>query len=495
MRKLTIAGLGPGSYEQLTISTIEKMNKADKVLLRTSKHPVVSYLKEKGIIFTSFDKIYEKGRTFEEVYDTIARETLRIAEKHENVVFAVPGHPFVAEKTVEQILKFCKEYDDIGIEIIPAVSFIDVIISELKIDPVYGIKILDGFTLNSVKPDKRCGNIITQIYSRMVASNIKLELMDIYGDNYIVTLISRAGIKGEQKIQQIPLYMLDRIEWIDYLTSIYIPPVSDIVQERYDIQDLLNIMAVLRGDFGCPWDKEQSHKTLEKYLIEESYEVIDAIEKNSDEKLQEELGDVLLQVVFHSQIANERCAFDFNDVCDAECKKMIRRHPHIFECKNMVTTEGVLKQWDEIKKSEKGLKSYTDTLKDVPIHMPALIRGYKVQDKAAKVGFDWDKVEDALSKVYEELDELKEVYKGDQRERAVEELGDLIFAVVNVARFLEIDPELSVHKTIEKFIKRFEYIEKSATSQSIKMEDMTLDEMDKLWNEAKMHNFNKKNEK
>lgn len=495
MGKLSIVGLGPGSSDNITVGAIERMAKADRVMLRTCKHPVVQYLKSHGIVFDTFDDIYDKSDTFEEVYETIAQKIVDMARKFQHVVYAVPGHPYVAEKSVEFILKFCEGYTDINVELVSAMSFIDVIISELKIDPVYGLKIIDGLSLDKEKPDKRCGNIITQIYSRIAAAEIKLKLMEIYGDDYEVTMIKRAGIPGEQKIETMPLYMIDRIEWIDYLTSLYIPPVKAIIQNRYDIDDLIDIMSVLRSENGCPWDREQNHRTLEKYLLEECYEVIDAVEQNSDEKILEELGDVLLQVVFHSQIAKEKGAFNFSDVVDSECRKMILRHPHIFGDENIKTSSGVLKRWDEIKKQEKGIISHTDVLKEVPRYMPALMRGYKVQEKAAKVGFDWDKVEDALSKVHEELDELKEVYKGNNKERISEELGDLIFAAVNVARFLNVEPENAVHKTIEKFIKRFEYIEKTAAKNGQNMEDMSLDDMDKLWNEAKMYNFHKKNEK
>ncbi|MDI3500745.1 MAG: tetrapyrrole methylase family protein / MazG family protein [Thermoanaerobacter sp.] len=495
VNKLFIVGLGPGSADSITLGTIEKMKNADKVFLRTEKHPVVPYLKTQGIIFDTFDKMYEKSTTFEEVYENIAREIIDIAKKYRKVVYAVPGHPYVAEKSVEYILNFCNDCADISIEVIPAISFIDAIIGELKIDPIYGLKIIDGLSLDVQKPDKRCGNIVVQVYDRFIASEVKLKLAEVYGDSYPVTVIKNAGIPGKQVIETIPLYMIDRLDWIDYLTSLYIPPVQTLFQEKYDIYDLLEIMRILRSEKGCPWDKEQTHQSLEKYLVEESYELVDAIEKESEDKMVEELGDVLLQVVFHSQIAKERGTFNFGDVVDGICKKMIWRHPHVFGTEELKTSKAVLEKWDELKKEEKDLNSYTEVLKDVPRYMPALMRSYKIQEKAAKVGFDWERVEDALSKVYEELEELKEVYKGKDKEKIIEEVGDLIFAVVNVARFLDVEPESATHNTVEKFIKRFEYIEKTAAKNGQKLDEMTLSDMDKLWNEAKMNNFNKKNEK
>lgn len=492
MGKLTIVGLGPGSFDQMTIGVYNKLKNANKLFLRTEKHPIVAHLNADGIKFSTFDKMYDKAKSFEEVYENIAQEIIKSVEIYNNIVYAVPGNPLVAEKSVEYLLKLLNKNDDIDVETIPGMSFIDAIINDLKIDPIYGLKILDGLSIDSVKPDKRCGNIITQVYSRMVASNIKLKLMDIYGDEYLVTVIKSAGIVGQKKIEEMPIYMIDRIDWIDYLTSIYIPPVKGILQAKYDIEDLLKIMAVLRSDNGCPWDKEQNHETLKRYLIEECYEVIDAIDTKSDENLIEELGDVLFQVIFHSEIAKERRAFNFDDVCDTVSKKMIYRHPHIFADESLKTSHDVIKRWDKLKKDEKGFSTYTDTLKDVPRSMPALIRSYKVQERAAKVGFDWDFVDDALSKVDEELNELKEVYKGENRDDIIEELGDLIFAVVNVARFLKVDPEIAVNMTIDKFIHRFEYIEKSASKSGQKIENMTLPEMDALWNEAKMNKLRKK---
>ncbi|MGB9679285.1 MAG: nucleoside triphosphate pyrophosphohydrolase [Thermoanaerobacteraceae bacterium] len=495
MGNIFVVGLGPGDKGSLTLDTIDKITFADKVLLRTIKHPVVSYIENLGIKFESFDEFYNKYETFEEVYENIAWEIINIAKKYQNIVYAVPGNPFVAEKTVELLLNFSRSCSDIKIEVIPAMSFIDAIVNDLQIDPVHSIKIIDGLSLDKQQVDKRCSNIITQIYNRFVASDVKLKLMDIYGDDYIVTMIKSAGIKKDQRIEKLPLYMIDRLDWIDYLTSLYIPPVNGIIQDKYDIYDLLYIMEILRSEKGCPWDKAQNHKTLEKYLLEECYEAIEAIELNSDEKMIEELGDVLFQVVFHSQIAKERGTFDFNDVADTLCKKMIKRHPHIFAEENTKTPSEVSVEWDEIKKKEKRINNNTDNLRSVPKYMPALLRSLKVQERAAKVGFDWDKVEDAFAKVEEELGELKEVYKQENKDKIYEETGDLLFAVVNVARFLDVDPEIATHRTIEKFIKRFSYIEETATNNGIKMEEMSLNDMDKLWNDAKMYNFNKKNEK
>lgn len=256
-------------------------------------------------------------------------------------------------------------------------------------------------------------------------------------------------------------------------------------KERYSFEDLIEIMKTLRSPNGCPWDREQDHESLKKYFIEETYEVLEAIDMNSPEKLCEELGDVLLQVVFHATIAEENGKFTIYDVVDEISKKMIHRHEHVFGKAKVETADDVLDLWDKIKKEEKGARTQTDILKDVPPILPALMRSYKVQEKAAKVGFDWDNVEDAWKKVSEEMEELHEAYTGRDTSKAEEELGDLLFAVVNVARFLKIQPELALTKTINKFIKRFEYIETKSSENGKKLTDMTLEEMDALWDKAK----------
>lgn len=256
-------------------------------------------------------------------------------------------------------------------------------------------------------------------------------------------------------------------------------------RKRYSFEDLLEIMKTLRSPNGCPWDREQNHESLKKYFIEETYEVLEAIDLESPEKLCEELGDVLLQVIFHAEIAEENGQFTIYDVIDGVSNKMVHRHEHVFGKEQAETADDVIDLWEKIKKKEKGAKTQTDILKDVPSMLPSLMRSYKVQEKAAKVGFDWDDVEDAWKKVNEEMEELHDAYRSKDMEKTEEELGDLLFAVVNVARFLKIQPELALTGTINKFIKRFEYIETKSAENGKQLSDMTLDEMDALWDKAK----------
>ncbi|MGM9622827.1 MAG: nucleoside triphosphate pyrophosphohydrolase [Butyricicoccus porcorum] len=255
------------------------------------------------------------------------------------------------------------------------------------------------------------------------------------------------------------------------------------IKERYQFEDLLKIMEILRSENGCMWDRAQDHHSIRRNFIEETYEVCEAIDNEDVDLLREELGDVLLQVVFHTRIEEEKGTFNINDVADGICKKLIYRHPHIFGSVDVASTEEILNNWDALKKVEKGQKSTTDTLNSVARSLPALIRAEKVQYKAAKVGFDWDDIRGALDKVQEELDEVKRAVNGDGD--LPEEIGDLLFAAVNVARFADTDPEGALNATTEKFIRRFSYVERVAAAQGKKLEDMTLREMDALWDEGK----------
>ena len=257
-------------------------------------------------------------------------------------------------------------------------------------------------------------------------------------------------------------------------------------KDRYNYQDLLDIMARLRAQDGCPWDREQDHKTLKRYLIEESYEVLEAIDEENPIKICDELGDLLLQVVFHAQIAKENGQFDMEDVINAVSSKMISRHRHVFGEEEAQTPDDVMVIWEKVKKQEKGQKTQTQVLKDVPSNLPALMRSFKVQQKAAQVGFDWDDVRDAMEKVKEELKELEEAYTTGDDAHKEEELGDLLFAVVNVSRFIKVQPELALTSTVNKFIRRFEYVEKKALEEGKQLANMTLKEMDVLWDEAKV---------
>ncbi len=479
---IKILGLGPGAKEALTIGAVWELENNKNVFLRTEKHPTVDYLREKKIMFDTYDSVYENTDSFDEIYLNIANDLIKKHNTLGNLIYAVPGHPLVAEKSVFNLIELCKK-NNIEYKIIPAVSFIDAIIESLMIDPIEGLKVIDSFDINNQVLDKRIGTIITQVYNQLIASEVKLKLLEEYNDETEIYYVRAAGIEEEESIRKIPLFELDMQEDIDYLTSIYIP--KDLKNKK-DFNDLLDIIEVLRGENGCPWDREQTHKSLEKALIEESYEVIDAIDQEDDNSLIEELGDVLLQVVFHASIGKEDGYFDIRDVIQEICDKMINRHPHIFKNFTEVSSsEEVLVNWDDLKKKEKGYNSITEEMNGIAKGLPSLLRAHKVQEKAKRVGFDFDNVSFAINKVKEELKEVIDVYNTENVEKIKEEVGDLLFSCVNVARFLKVDEEIALNCTIDKFIKRFAYIETAAKEKGIELTDMKLDEMDRLWEISK----------
>ncbi|EHK2328307.1 nucleoside triphosphate pyrophosphohydrolase [Clostridium perfringens] len=479
---LKIMGLGPGAYEALTIGALKELKNNKNIYFRTEKHPTVDFLKDEGIKFESYDHAYEKYDSFDDVYKYIAEDLITKIKDDEDLIYAVPGHPLVAEKSVVNLIELCKE-KNIQYEVLPAVSFVDAMMEALQVDPIEGVKIIDAFDMKNQILDKRVGTIITQVYNNFIASEVKLRLLEGYEDDTEIIFVRAAGVEGLESIRKIPLYELDWQEDIDYLTSIYIP--KDLGNKK-DFQDLLDIIETLRNPGGCPWDREQTHESLKSALLEECYEVIDAIENEDEDALIEELGDVLLQVVFHASIGKEDGYFDIMDVIGGISNKMINRHPHVFGNEEANTSEQVLVNWDEIKKEEKGIKTLTEEMQNIAKSLPATTRAYKVQKKAKKVGFDWDDVNCAMDKVKEELNEIKEVYNCEDKSIIEGEVGDLLFACINVARFLEVDGELALDKTIKKFIKRFSYIENEAIKNNKNLKDMTLEEMDKLWEEVKI---------
>jgi len=256
-------------------------------------------------------------------------------------------------------------------------------------------------------------------------------------------------------------------------------------KEKYDIDDLLLIVKKLRSPGGCPWDIEQTHESIRQGMLEEAYEVVDAIDLNDEVGLCEELGDVLLQIVFHAQLSKEENTFDLQDVANGICQKLILRHPHVFGDVQVKNTEEVLNNWDKIKKQEKNQLTYKETLESVPKALPALMRATKVQKRASKAGFDWANIDDAANKFYEEIDDLKQVVRGKNQSKIEEEFGDLLFTAVNISRFIGVDAENALGKATEKFTNRFGKIESRVTQSGKDLKYMSLEELDGIWDSVK----------
>lgn len=480
MGKITIVGLGPGAFGLLTVDTLERLNGSDKLLLRTAKHPTVPELEKRGICYQSYDYVYEEKPTFDEVYQTIAEDCVRLALEGENIVYAVPGSPLVAEKTVLLIRETAEERG-IPLTILPGMSFLEVLYTRLGVDPIEGVTVLDASDLAKLPPDLHTSLVVTQLYNRQVASEAKLSLMELYEDTTEVVLVQNLGLPDES-IKKLPLFELDRQSGIDHLTSLYIPPRRE--AQTFSLAPLTEVMAALRSPGGCVWDLEQNHKSLRRYLVEEVYEVLEAIDLEDEKLLCEELGDLLLQIVFHARVAEESGAFTVQDVVDTVTEKMIRRHPHVFGDITVRDAAEVLVNWDEIKKAEKP-DERPSVLDGVPKGLPSLSRAAKLQNKAAKVGFDWQDIGPVWDKIREEIAELKEAVQEGTFNDQEGELGDILFSVVNLARFLKIDPETALNRVNNKFVTRFSYIEQYVKDNNFSWEQFTLAELDKLWEKAK----------
>lgn len=479
MGKIEVIGLGAGDIDQLPLGLYKKLIKAKSVIYtRTMAHPVIQALQEEGVAFAGFDHFYETEAQFDQVYERIAGALLVSAE-NAPVIYTVPGHPMLAEKTVQLLL----EQKDIEVEIAGGQSYLDDLFAALKIDPIDGFQFIDGTAFDRSQLHYRQHLIFCQVYDRFIASEVKLALLEDLPPDYMVTILEAAGSR-EEVMRQVPLEELDRSMEMSNLTSLYVPPApASLLNHTFD--RLREIIAVLRGPNGCPWDRKQTHESLRPYAIEEVYELIEAIDQQDDENIIGELGDVLLQVMLHSQIGEDNGYFQVDDVIRSITDKMIHRHPHVFGNKHAETVDEVYKNWDELKKEEKGKEEKTSVLDGVPKELPSLAKAYKLQHKAAKVGFEWEDVSGVWDKLDEELKEVKEAVETADSLEVEKELGDVLFVLANLARYYKINPEVALNRSNRKFQSRFSFIEAALKKQKKDINDATLEEMDKLWDKAK----------
>lgn len=471
---ITVVGLGPGDPGDLTVKAERALRSARRLFLRTSVHPTVGALGEWGLAYESFDGLYRDGATFDEVYSAIYDRLLAEGAAGD-LVYAVPGHPLVGEDVVRRLMA----QDQVPVEIVPGLSGLEAMYARLGVDPALGVQVVDAQHIDYLMPDRH--TLVLQVWSRQIASDAKLALMKWFADEHPVTVVRGAGVAGQEQIEQVPLYEVDRLPWIDHLTSFYLPP-----GPLRGMRRLEAIMHRLRAPGGCPWDAEQTHQSLRRYCIEEAYEVVDAIDRDDDEALEEELGDLMLQVVFHAELAAEEGRWTLHDVAGRICDKLVSRHPHVFG--DTAGTQGlgakdVLRRWEDIKAKEK--PKGQGALAGVPLSLPALTASEKLQARAARVGFEWPDLGGALRKLDEELAELREALDTtpESKEAIAHEIGDVITAAVNVARFKGIDPEQALRDANARFLRRFQAMEALAGGS---VEGKSVLEMLELWARAKV---------
>ena len=397
---IIILGLGPGDPELLTLKASRIINNAREIYLRTREHPTVEALPD-GLVIHSFDDIYREEDSFDDVYQRISDKIISLAKETPGLIYAVPGDPFIAEATPALIVEKAKE-SGLEVEIISGVSFLEPTFAAVGGDPLPQVSILDALDLASAHhpsfpPDKPA--LVVQIYSNDIASDVKLTLMAVYPDQHPIILVHDAGNYNEV-VENLPLYQLDRSPYLKNRTALYIPP----LEEGTSLESFQEIIAHLRAPEGCPWDREQDHQTLRPNLLEESYEALEAIDANDPSAMQEEFGDLLLQIILHAQIASELGEFNMSDVIQGIYQKIIKRHPHVFEDLELEQAETVIQNWERIKASERETNGEKDKglLDGVPGSLPALTQAETYQKRAARVGFDWQTFEDVLEKLPEE---------------------------------------------------------------------------------------------
>jgi len=479
--QIVVVGLGPGNPEMLTREVWNILTSAEEILIRSAEHPVISGLPQ-DLEVHSFDSIYDEADDFEEVYDRIIEHIIAEAKSKGRVVYAVPGDPSVGEYSVHGLgVRAAEE----KIEFITktGISFIEPSLKLLGIDALDGIQISDALDLARAQhphlsPDRP--TLIAQLYSRLVAADVKLTLLNQYPDEHTVKLIHAAGTP-DALVEQLSLFEIDRSDHIGNLSTLYVPS----LEKASAFESFQETVAHLRAPDGCAWDRDQTHESLRMHLLEECYEALHAIDAGDPEALMEELGDLMLQIVLHAQIATEAGDFRMVDVLGGINEKIIRRHPHVFAGLELDDVSEVLHNWEALKAEERKEKGNEVGLLDgVPIGLPALSQANELQARVARVGFDWHELEGVIAKVEEEL---AEVMEAANEEDLAAELGDLLFAIVNFARWVNVDPESALRQTNKRFRMRFHQVERWAKSKKRKLADMTLEEMDALWEQAKEH--------
>jgi tetrapyrrole methylase family protein/MazG family protein len=482
MPGITLLGLGPGDPAKLTREAWDLLASADHVWLRTVQHPIVASLPP-ALIIHSFDDLYENSESFEDVYSAIVEKVLELGKSAQGVIYAVPGDPFVAEATCPEIAQGAQNLG-LPLKIINGLSFLEPVFTALRLDPFPHLILMDAIELSQAHIPifpLDMPVLVAQVYSRLVAAEVKMTLNTIYPDEHPVRLVHAAGTK-EEIIEDLLLYEIDRSEHIGLLTVVYVPPLG----EGTSFEAFQEIVAHLRAPDGCPWDREQTHKSLRTHLIEEAYEVLAAMDSGNSAEMAEEFGDLLLQIVLNAQIAGEDGEFTMADVLKGIYNKIIRRHPHVFGDVTLDGVQGVLKNWEKLKAVERANSHEPEKglLDGVPLALPALTQAQEYQDRAARVGFDWKEVNGVLDKIAEEIQEVREV---TNQEELIAELGDLFFALVNLARWKKVDAESALRGTNIRFKQRFAYVEMGAKKQGRKLSEMSINEMEGLWQEAKRH--------
>ncbi|MCI0396801.1 MAG: nucleoside triphosphate pyrophosphohydrolase [Chloroflexi bacterium] len=481
---IKIVGLGPGDGRTLTRQAWETLSTAGVVYLRTARHPAVADLPS-HVQQVSFDHVYESAELFAQVYEQVAAEVLRLGQeataRSEDVVYAVPGHPFMGEATVTAVVAAAGRAG-VPVTVIPGLSFVEPVLAALGMDGLDGLQLFDAIEIaryNHPPFSTDVPLLLGQVYSRLLASELKLVLMVTYRDEHEVFLVHAAGTE-QQLIEKIPLYQLDRSPHLAHLTTLYVPPLP----YPSSLPSLAETVAYLRGPEGCPWDREQTAQSLRSDFLEEVGEALDALDADDPAALCEELGDVLFHVVIQAQIASENGDFTLTDLIAGLDHKLKRRHPHVWGDWQATSSAEVLRNWEILKAQEReGAEEPSSLLDNIPYALPALARSQKIQGRVRKVGFDWPDISGVVAKLEEEITELRAAASPAEQ---IQELGDVLFALVNWSRWLGVDAESALREANQRFTRRFRLMEELAAERGLELARLDIQTLDTLWEEAKL---------
>lgn len=459
-----------GEFDMLPLRAVRKIEQADQVILQSGQAECAQELGIHCGNVSTLDDLYENAEDFDSLYEKGAQR-IEQAAQGKNIVFGILGDAGT-NGFLERLREMGAELEFVAEGCAVAAA----LCAARNLFEIGEYEVLEARNLEGAIFDTCKALVITGIDNRNTAEAVKLAFADYYAED------TQGLLYANGSSQAVKLYDFDRPLEIGSGGVFILPPTVLYKKERYGLYDLVRIMKVLRGENGCPWDREQTHESLRQYLLEEAYETVDAIDAEDINALYDELGDVFLQVVFHAEVARQCGEFDIDDVASAVCAKMIRRHPHIFGDVQADTAKEVVVNWEAIKKEEKQAKDFAEVLRDVPRSMGAMMRAYKLQKKASAIGFDWDDPMKAFLKVEEELAEWKAELCGGDQKRIEEEAGDLLFSIVNVLRLKKANPEICLSKTCEKFIERLSLMEKNFGTG---FSGLTLDQLNELWEKAK----------
>ncbi len=478
---ITIVGLGPGDSQYWTRVAYALLNEANEVYLRTNRHPSVADI---GAKIYSFDPIYQQAGDRSQAHRQVAAEVVRLGQRDTGVIYAVPGHPILDEVTTP-FIRTLAEAQHVPVTIVPGLSLLAATVMALELDPsspnlqITTASQFASFHHPPLAPDQPA--LVTSLSNQTLATQVKQVLLNAYATDFVVTLVQIAGTQAE-RVWSCTVAELDRQPHLDESTTLYLPADS----ANASFPTFQETIAHLRAPEGCPWDRQQTHQSLRPFLLEETYEVLDALDVGEPTALAEELGDLLLQIVLHTQIATGVGNFRMGEVVGYINRKLVRRHPHVFGNVIVNGVDDVTTNWEAIKRVERSKLKVEDSIPSVldgiPPALPALAQALTISKRAVRVGFEWPNVEGVLDKLIEEAREITEASDPAHLEA---EIGDWLFSAVNLARWCNVDPESALRATNARFIRRFKKMEALASARSKALTELSIEELDALWNEVK----------